>query len=75
MNTETTITSGAAQLAAPDLTQRPPRSPRQRLGGYALLPRMLDKAAPRLRVRTASITTPARTTSGSSNSPASIPRR
>jgi hypothetical protein len=35
MNTETTITSGAAQLAAPDLTQRPPRSPRQRLGGYA----------------------------------------
>lgn len=43
MNTETTITSGAAQLAAPDLTQRPPRSPRQRLCGYALLPRMLDK--------------------------------
>src|SRR5258705_11017459 len=28
---------------APDLTQRPPRSPRSRLGGYALLPRMLDK--------------------------------
>jgi len=28
---------------APDLTQRPPRSPRARLGGYALLPRMLDK--------------------------------
>ena len=26
-----------------DLTQRPPRSPRCRLGGYALLPRMLDK--------------------------------
>lgn len=26
-----------------DLTQRPPRSPRSRLGGYALLPRMLDK--------------------------------
>ena len=26
-----------------DLTQRPPRSPRARLGGYALLPRMLDK--------------------------------
>ena len=26
-----------------DLTQRPPRSPRVRLGGYALLPRMLDK--------------------------------
>jgi len=30
-------------LNAPDLTQRPPRSPRQRLGGYAILPRMLDK--------------------------------
>lgn len=27
----------------PDLTQRPPRSVRARLGGYALLPRMLDK--------------------------------
>lgn len=27
----------------PDLTQRPPRSPRCRLGGYVILPRMLDK--------------------------------
>jgi hypothetical protein len=35
--------SRAANLGAPDLTQRPPRSPRSRLGGYALLPRMLDK--------------------------------
>ncbi len=26
-----------------DLTQRPPRSTKARLGGYALLPRMLDK--------------------------------
>jgi len=26
-----------------NLTIRPPRSPRSRLGGYALLPRMLDK--------------------------------
>lgn len=26
-----------------DLTQRPPRSARARLGGYAILPRMLDK--------------------------------
>jgi hypothetical protein len=26
-----------------DLTQHPPRSPRVRLGGYAILPRMLDK--------------------------------
>jgi hypothetical protein len=28
---------------APDLTKRAPRSARVRLGGYALLPRMLDK--------------------------------
>lgn len=28
---------------APDLTKRPPRSARVRLGGYAVLPRMLDK--------------------------------
>ena len=28
---------------APDLTKRAPRSPRVRLGGYILLPRMLDK--------------------------------
>jgi hypothetical protein len=28
---------------APDLTRRPPRSPRVRLGGYVVLPRMLDK--------------------------------
>jgi len=26
-----------------NLTQRPPRSPRVRLGGYAILPRLLDK--------------------------------
>jgi hypothetical protein len=26
-----------------DLTERPPRSPRVRLGGFVLLPRMLDK--------------------------------
>ena len=28
---------------APDLTKQPPRSPRVRLGGYVVLPRMLDK--------------------------------
>lgn len=28
----------------PDLNLRPPRSPRVRLGGYAMLPRILDKA-------------------------------
>ena len=35
--------SEATHLAAPDLTKRPPRSPRCRLGGYVILPRMLDK--------------------------------
>lgn len=30
-------------IQAPDLTKQPPRSSRVRLGGYALLPRMLDK--------------------------------
>ena len=30
-------------LHNPDLTQHPPRSPRVRLGGYAILPRCLDK--------------------------------
>jgi hypothetical protein len=30
-------------IPSPDLTQRPPRSPRVRLGGYVLLPRLLDK--------------------------------
>ena len=32
-----------AKLNGPDLTQHPPRSPRVRLGGYVILPRMLDK--------------------------------
>jgi len=32
-----------SQFSAPDLTQRPPRSPRITLGGYVLLPRVLDK--------------------------------
>lgn len=31
-------------LNAPNLTQRAPRSPRVRLGGYVMLPRVLDKA-------------------------------
>jgi hypothetical protein len=42
MSTKTPKTNHK-NLNAPDLTQRPPRSPRQRLGGYAILPRMLDK--------------------------------
>jgi hypothetical protein len=29
--------------STPDLTQRPPRSPRVRLGGYVILARVLDK--------------------------------
>ena len=35
--------TNASSIAAPDLTKRPPRSVRSLLGGYALLPRMLDK--------------------------------
>ena len=35
--------TNSTNLSAPDLTKRPPRSSRCRLGGYALLPRMLDK--------------------------------
>ena len=31
------------QISAPDLTKRPPRSPRCRLGGYVILARLLDK--------------------------------
>ena len=31
-------------MKALNLTQRPPRSPRVRLGGYTILPRLLDKA-------------------------------
>jgi len=31
------------KFSSPDLTVHPPRSPRVRLGGYAILPRMLDK--------------------------------
>jgi hypothetical protein len=37
------------RIPSPDLTQRPPRSPRVRLGGYAMLPRVLDKARATLR--------------------------
>jgi len=29
--------------SSPDLTQHPPRSPRLQLGGYVILPRILDK--------------------------------
>jgi hypothetical protein len=32
-----------AKNNSPDLTKYPPRSPRVRLGGYVILPRMLDK--------------------------------
>lgn len=36
-------TSTARSVPAFDLTQRPPRSPYARLGGYVILPRLLDK--------------------------------
>ena len=35
--------TNSSTISAPDLTVRAPRSGRCRLGGYALLPRMLDK--------------------------------
>ena len=37
------MTDQSKNISAPDLTKRPPRSPRVRLGGYVLLPRMIDK--------------------------------
>ena len=37
------MTTQDQKFSAPDLTKRPPRSPRNRLGGYVILPRMLDK--------------------------------
>ena len=37
------VSSENEAMSPPDLTQRPPRSPRVRLGGYVILPRMLDK--------------------------------
>jgi hypothetical protein len=40
---KSTNTMSTPKINAPDLTQRPPRSVRVRLGGYAGLPRMLDK--------------------------------
>lgn len=33
----------SATIKAFDLTKRPPRSPRSKLGGYVILPRLLDK--------------------------------
>jgi hypothetical protein len=36
--------SATLDYSAPDLTRHPPRSPRTRLGGYAHLPRLIDKA-------------------------------
>jgi hypothetical protein len=43
INRKNLIIMSNPEIKAPDLTQRPPRSPRCRLGGYAALPRMLDK--------------------------------
>src|SRR6478752_2423599 len=43
-NIESTgLSSGSNPIANSDLTQRPPRSMRARLGGFVLLPRILDK--------------------------------
>lgn len=38
----------SVHASAPDLTQRPPRSPRVRLGGFATLPRIIDKGRAKL---------------------------
>jgi len=38
------VNDSLAAMNALNLTQRPPRSPRVRLGGYTILPRLLDKA-------------------------------
>src|SRR5438093_458860 len=43
MKKKTTMPNSINLINAPDLTKRPPRSPRVRLGGYASLPRCLDK--------------------------------
>jgi hypothetical protein len=40
----TPAAAGSVNLSAPDLTRHPPRSPRTRLGGFAHLPRLIDKA-------------------------------
>src|SRR5713226_6455496 len=40
---EERLTRDSMAINAPDLTKRPPRSPRVRLGGFAVLPRLLDK--------------------------------
>jgi hypothetical protein len=36
--------AGAVNMGAPNLTKHAPRSPRTRLGGFAHLPRLIDKA-------------------------------
>jgi hypothetical protein len=38
----------STQIAPSDLIQRPPRSPRCRLGGFVILPRILDKGRAKL---------------------------
>ena len=38
----------SSPISGPDLTQRAPRSPRQRLGGFVILPRILDKGRAKL---------------------------
>jgi hypothetical protein len=37
------IATNTMAIQTPDLTRQPPRSPRVRLGGFVILPRMLDK--------------------------------
>jgi len=48
-----------------DLTQRPPRSPRLTLGGYVILPRMLDKGRAQLAGKAATMSSTAGSISAS----------
>lgn len=44
MTKPTPLPTVPPDFRAPDLTRHPPRSPRVRLGGFVILPRLIDKA-------------------------------
>jgi len=49
---ETNFAMATICISAPDLTLRPPRSPHVSLGGYVILPRVLDKGRAQLAGKT-----------------------
>ena len=57
-----------------DLTQHPPRSPRSRLGGYVILPRILDKARAKAAGKSGEYDYPGPSTSASLTSSKLIPK-